>query len=333
LKLAFYELINSFRRPKDEKARNKLYVFFICLAISVFIWFLIVLSEDYYSTLDYPLVYKNIPEKLELKNKPDSILSLRVSTGGFDLTLLKYLSRKRPIEVDLAYLRLEKGNDGHFTASLDTRQLAQPQISRLGLSQTAVSIYPEIIHFDFEIQQTRMVKVIPDIDLKFEKQFYLSDSLQLIPDSIELIGVGEVIAAIDFIKTERSSVLAVNSNRSIELAIDKSGLPAGVKLSQDKVSLAIKVDKYTEDRIELPVSLASYDGMKIKTFPASVEVTYLVALKDYKRVESTMFSATVNYTDVSSDQRKLKVVISRKPSFIKILKVIPEKVEFLVLTK
>lgn len=333
MKLALFELINSLRRPKDEKARNKLYVFFICLAISIFIWFLIVLSEDYYSTLDYPLVYKNVPEKLELKNKPDSILSLRVNTGGFDLILLKYLSRKRPIEVDLTYLRLGKELNNHFSASLETSILAQHQIRRLGLTQTAVSLYPEVLYFDFEVQQTRKVKVIPDLDLQFEKQYYLSDSLKLIPDSIDLIGVSDVIDQIKNIRTVRTSISGINSNREVNLAIDESTLPIGVRLSHEEVQLIIAVDKYTEERIEIPISIAGQDGMKIKTFPAKIELTYLVALKDYKRVEEGMFSATINYSDLLLDQRKLKVDISRKPSFIKIIKIVPEEVEFLVLTK
>ena len=61
-----------------------------------------------------------------------------------------------------------------------------------------------------------------------------------------------------------------------------------------------------------------------------IKITYLVALKDFKRVDQDMFLATVRVGEEITTS-KLNVEITHKPSFIKITKVEQEQVEFLVL--
>ena len=76
-------LIYRIGNPKDEDLKNKLYVFLVCLAISIFIWLLIVLSKNNIETIDYPITYSKPPDNLVLTNVPDSLLSFRLSSSGF----------------------------------------------------------------------------------------------------------------------------------------------------------------------------------------------------------------------------------------------------------
>ena len=74
------------------------------------------------------------------------------------------------------------------------------------------------------------------------------------------------------------------------------------------------------------------NNITLRTFPDKLSLTYIVALKDYKKVEPAMFVAAVNYnTTVDRKTTKLKVQITQKPKFTKITKLKPEKVEFIIL--
>ena len=76
-----YKMMNM--HISDVFKKNKLYVFLVCLAISIFIWLLIVLSKNNIETIDYPITYSKPPDNLVLTNVPDSLLSFRLSSSGF----------------------------------------------------------------------------------------------------------------------------------------------------------------------------------------------------------------------------------------------------------
>ncbi|MBE9483860.1 MAG: hypothetical protein IMY74_03380, partial [Bacteroidetes bacterium] len=65
--------------------------------------------------------------------------------------------------------------------------------------------------------------------------------------------------------------------------------------------------------------------------PEEVQLTYRVAIKDYQRVIPEMFTLSVTY-DPEKDKGKnfLKVHIERKPDFVRVNRIHPEKVEFII---
>lgn len=332
MKFDLNELIRSAKEPKDENFRNRIYVFLVCLGISVFLWFLIVLSKNYYGTVEYPIVYKNIPNGLVLSNKPDTLLSFRVTSGGFELAILKYLTRKKPIEVDLRDLKLRKVDDEKYIALINTSDFSSGILNRLNLSEKMVSVSPETIEINFESLARKMVRVIPDLSLEFEKMYQLVDSVRVSPDSVEIAGSMDEIRRINSISTVRKNITGINRNISFKIPLDKSALSRGMNVYPEEVSINIVVEKFTEADIKVPITAVENDTMRIKTFPDDVKITYLVSLKNFNRVDTNMFLVSVDLSD-RNNPGKLKVKIVNYPPFIKITKVNPEKVEYLVFKK
>ena len=332
MKFDVNELIRSAKEPKDEHFRSRIYVFLVCLAISVFLWFLIGLSKNYYETVEYPIEYENTPNGLVLANKPDSILSFRVTSGGFELVILKYLTRKRPIVIDLRDLKLRKVDNTRFTAVLNTSDFSGGILNRLNLSEKMVSVSPETIEINFESLAKKKVKVIPELTLGFEKMYQLVDSIRISPDSVEVAGSMDVINQINSISTVKKDIPNINKDMSLKVPLDKSALSPGATLYPEKVNIDIIVEKYTEASITIPISVVENDTMKIKTFPENVELTYLVSLKNFSRVDADMFLVGIDFSD-RSIPGKLNVTVINAPTFVKITKVDPEKVEYLMFKK
>jgi len=329
LKFDLNELIRSAKEPKDEHFRNRIYVFLVCLGISVLLWFLIVLSKNYYGTVEYPIVYKNLPNDLVLANSPDSVLSFRVSSGGFELAILKYLTRKRPIDVDLRDLKLRKIDEKRYETIINTSDLAGKILNRLNLSEKMVSVSPEKIEINFVSLERKNVKVIPDLSLNFEKMYQLVGGVRVSPDSVEVAGSMDELKGITSVSTIRKVFSGINKNMRVEIPLNKTLLNPGVNVFPESVIIDIVVEKYTEASIAVPISFLENDTMKIKTFPESVDITYLVSLKNFNRVEPNMFLVGVDIND-GEDSGKLRVKIIKSPPFVKITKVTPKKVEYLV---
>jgi hypothetical protein len=309
-------------------SKNRLIVFIICLGISVFIWFLIVLSKESFTTIDYPVIFENNPGNYVLSGRQDSILSFTISSGGVALLTMKYMSSRVPIKIDLTNVKVKKDGD-YFRASIPASDYAGNIIKRLNLSEEHVSVSPEFINLRFEAMTGRKVKIIPKLRLGFEKQFRLTDSLKTVPDSVNILGQKDIINNIQFIETIEKEVVHIDKPQIVKVGL---AIPEGlhnIKLVPDVAEVYILAEEFTESTIEIPVICPNTE-LKIKTFPDQVKITYNVGLKDFSRVSNDMFLAHVSYSEGDSSA-KLKVNIVRSPSFITVVRIEPEDVEFLVL--
>jgi len=322
------EWIRKIRDPGDINTRQQLYVFLICLLISIFIWFLIVLSKETYTTIDYPIVFENSPENLVLVNNPDSILSVRFSSGGFELFTLKYLTRKRPIRINLSKIELAK-EENNYTSIFSTSKISQDIIGKLNISQEYVSISPANIYFRFEVLSGKMVKVLPKLKLDFARQFQLSDSLSVNPDSVMVVGPEKLLAQINYIETIEEEVKQIDKSQTIFTTLQIPENLQNIKVLPKEVEIRLSVEKYTESTIKIPI-VNIIEKYKIKTYPDFVIVTYLVTLENFNRVNEEMFTASVDFVENSSSNR-LRVNLLHSPSFVKITKIDPEEVEYLLL--
>ncbi len=316
-------------RPNDERVRHKFYVFLVCLAISIFLWFLIALSNESVSTLEYPIKYIHMPEDMMLVNHPDSTLTFRIASGGFEMITLKYLSRRRPIEVDLGNLNLEQ-NGEFYTANYNTSRISQEMLSQNKFSEELVSISPQNLYFRFEPLAGKKVPVIPNLTLSFQGLYRLSDSLIATPDSVMVIGAKNILNEVKFVETVDKTVRNIDGPMKVMADLQSPEPDGNIKMVPRQVELTINAEKFTEATVELDVE-TEQDGVRVKTFPERVTVTYLVALKNYNRIDKGMFRAVVRIPD-NQDITQVPVVIENKPSFAEITKVEPEQVEYLVLS-
>ena len=285
------------------------------------------LSNESSTTLDYPIVYTNAPADLILANHPDSILSFKIASGGFELITLKYLTRQRPVEVDLSNLVLEKQNM-YLVGSYSTAQIAAGVTKDFNFAEELVSISPEILSFKFEPLIGKRVPILPKLDLGFEPPYRLSGNLELIPDSINISGPDNIISNISFIETQLTKIEKIKDIVSRELPLinpDVGQLKMGVK----SVKVIIHSEKFTESTISVPI-LALNSGIKVKTFPSHVKITYLVSLKDFSRISTDMFNAGVIIPKENTTNR-VGVRLDKNPSFIEVTRIEPEEVEYLVI--
>jgi len=328
LRFSLREWINKIRDPGNINTREQFYIFLICLLISISIWFLIVLSKETYTTIDYPIVFENNPENLVLVNNPDSVLSFRVSSGGFELFTLKYLTRKRPILIDLNKLELTK--DGNiYSSTYSTSQISQDIVDQLNISQEYVSISPANIYFKFEALFGKMVKVIPRLKLDFVKQYQLSDSLISSPDSVMVVGPEKLLEGLKYIETIEQEVSQIDQSQTIQTSLFVPDSLSSIKILSKDVKISFSVEKYTESTIKIPI-VNTVENYKIKTYPDFVIVTYLVTLENFNRVNNEMFTALVEIKE-NDTSNHLKVNLLHKPSFVRITKIEPQEVEYLLL--
>lgn len=334
MKSEISEIQKKSDRQNEIKFRNKLYIFIVCIVISAFVWTLIKFSKDYTTVLKYPVIFKNIPANRVLVNYPDSTISLTVTAKGFKLIYNEFFNKPYPLEIDLSTVHLKRKGDFYYS-NLFTTTVTSELSKQLMFPNNIVSIDPDTLTFTFEKRYFKKVPVESRLEMNFKKQYQLYDSIKFSPDSVTISGSLNDIKKISSVKTEQKVLKNLSSSEFVDLNIE---LPKklNVSVSPKKIVGYVNVEKFTESNIEIPINHnADKVNKSIKLFPNKVNVSYLVALKDYKKINEGMFWAFVDFSklDLKSADNKVKIVITKFPSFTKITKIDPEKVEFIINTR
>jgi len=325
-------------RPDSKKVskhtglRNNIYVFLICLVIAAFIWILIKLSKEYTEILVFPVSYTNIPAGKLIANDPDTTLTLHLKSKGFRILSNKKFFKPHAINVDIgSYIRKKKNSStDYYILSVELNSTVGDQIH---YPNEVISISPDTLHFRLEKVYSKKVPVKLMTTISFSQQYELADSVKYDPDSVLISGPHAAIDSINFIETVPKVLSNLNSNQTLVLSFNPKYNLFKVTTSASSVKILIPVDKFTEATIELPILIINNDNNYIvRTFPEKVKVTYLVSLANFKNVKPTMFSAVSDISKAMlSKSKKLKVEVIKYPSYVRIQKIQPEKIEFILL--
>ena len=160
MKPEFIEFIENARRPKGQRFRNQLYVFLVCLGISVFIWVLVRLSKDYIYTVNYHVNYINVPQNLRLIGKSDTIVKLNIKVQGFDFFSDQYFRRQNQLfEISLKNVKIIN-HDNQLTGYLLTSRIGRDIANQSGYLLEIYSVSPDTLFFGFE---RKNLKTMPSI--------------------------------------------------------------------------------------------------------------------------------------------------------------------------
>lgn len=325
-------MFKIFSGEQNEKYRYKLTVFFICLVISAFIWMLIKLSEQYSSDIIIPVTYSEIPEGKILVNRVDTTIRIGVTERGFSLAWIKYFKRKKSLTIDLKEYRL-KQHMHQYVALVGTEDWSQRFLEQYDLNGGVDYILPDTIAFYFEDRYSKEVPVKPDLDIRFAKQYFAYDSMKIDPPTVTISGLYKNISKINKVTTEPVAFRSLSSSVNETVSLEKPIASPEVQVEPEKINIKLHVEKFTESQIEVPILRINEPAeFRVKIFPDKAVVTYLVALKDYKKVSSEMFSCRVDLSKIdTTGSSKLDVSMSSAPQYIRIVSVEPPEVDYLVL--
>ena len=322
-------LLNIFgsNRNSERSTFNKdLTAFFVCLLVSGFCWFLIVLSKNYEQHSTYKVKYIELPQNKSLINRlPDSV-ELTLHTSGFSLLKEKLFNSDENILIDCSNLRLSTDSISY----LSTASIAERIESQLGSDYSITKIFPDTVFFNFSARSSKIVPVKLNLSLGFEKQFQLSDSIKIEPSHVMVYGAKEVLNKIDHVSTDYLVLNKLSKTVTKKLGFADAG--RGLGFSSDSVKITIPVDQFTEGNMEVPIQTNNLPaGYSLKLFPDKVDLRYIVGISNLNRVNASLFKVVVDYAKAADGNNvKLKLELMDSPSFISGIKMEPEKVEFII---
>jgi len=317
------KVINSNGLPSKKKA----IVFSLCLFISIFFWLLIKFSKEFQLNVICPISFTNLPAEKILMNRLDTTLLITIKSQGFNLLYYQLFKKKNTLKIDASLL-----NQNDSISNIEPSQLLKMLSKQFDFNYEIVNVYPDNFTLHWEKALVKRYAVKPNLSINYKKQFQLYNTIKTEPDSISVSGTKSDLEKIKCFYTKRTTLNNISKSQNIFVDILIPTNLQRIKLFTPKVKVFIPVEKFTEAEIEIGVTISNNSSMKnIKLFPDKVKITYQVALKDFKKVNQEMFLAVTNINDSKINKEfYVKVDLIKFPDFVKISKIYPEKLEYII---
>jgi hypothetical protein len=287
--------------------------------------------KDYSDEITYSISFKNTPKDLILTNSGDSILTVGMNAQGFELLVAKFSSNKRKLVIDLSNLKMRTNGDG-YTAFLPSARISEQLVAQIRFQKELKYIKPDTLFFRFSTIYRKQIPVKPDIVYSLAGQYDVTDSLSFHPEYITVAGIKSIIDTISFVKTKRIMLYDLDSSFVMKVALDKGSRPDLVKYSKDSITAKLRIEQVTEASYMVPVKINSA-GNNVKVFPDKVEIVCRVPLSRFPQINATNFLAQVEYNPLGTNEKRLPVILSRIPDKVRVIKIIPEDVEYILISK
>jgi YbbR domain-containing protein len=307
---------------------RRMVTFLICLLISVFFWSLMTLAKEYSITVQFPVDYVNLPTDKVVSNTLPEVVDIEIKAKGFNLLAYKFRQRHETIAIDINDAKpLNNKNVYYLLSNARTDKIT----SQFSNDIHVLRINPDTIFINFNKKVSKLVPVKYNLSLIFNKQYNLTDSVFIQPQYITVAAEAEVINKINFVETQPVTLKNISNSINIKLPIIKAPEFKHVEFSDMNVKATINVTKYTERNLDLPVEIENLPtGYTFKAFPDKVSVKFNVAFKNYEKITPADFRAIVDYKKMDQESNKLKVQLVKLPEGIRNVKLITEKVEYII---
>lgn len=311
----------------DFFSNHNMRVFLVCLLITAVVWVLMSLSETKSMRYSHPLKFSGY-DRNRYAIQADTAITLEITGTGFEL--LKTLAWKTPpaITVDLS------GRKYHLRNSMATADLEKSVLAQLNLyDNQKIRFMEDSIVFFLNKRASKTVAVdIANVDFEFAPQYGIYGAFVVTPDSITLYGDSNSLGQVDKVGVEKVRLHNIDADSTYTIPLQPVWKQySDLYPSARYVKVHIPVQRFTEATYTVPIAFVYRDTtVHAKVYPPNAVITCKVALKDYKRITASDFETVVSCQSLHQ-QDTLPVEVSRFPQHVRISKINPEHVQYVVI--
>lgn len=198
------------------------------LVLASLLWFFVVSLGRSVIVMDRPIGFKNIPDNLEVVDKPKEV---SVSIEGQERLLKKLRHEDVAVVIDLS--NVKKGNM-FFPLTADNVTLPN--------THTVTDISPQTVKLRIEEKITKRVPV-RTIIFGLPAPGFAIKGITVVPKTITIKGTENVVAKVYSVKTEPIDVTGIANNFQYRAFIDIGKNSIKVDPTEVEVNIAVSPDK------------------------------------------------------------------------------------------
>ena len=309
-------------RSVYKTRKFNVFVFFVLLALIYSM--LSKLTSNYTKTIVFVVKPVDVPSDQVVLDQ--SIDSIGLELEGYGYNLAKYYIDQPIIEISLNDLNKVKSKY-QWTKQRNFSDLQ----SKFNKSVRLVSSSVDQINFIIEQYESKKVPVELKLELDYKSGFDSFYEYKLSKDSIMITGPSSLIDTINMIQTHKLVLNQIDSEINTKIRI-KPPENNNITHSDTGIDFQLKVEKFTEESIKVPVTIVNIDNnMKINYYPKVVSVLYRVSIREYKSINPMDFRVECDLNTINRDNSVLISSITKKPGNVRKSRIENNQIQYVII--
>lgn len=311
--------LESFLEVLPSKGRFRFFLFFLLLSFTF--WTSTKLSNTYTVEESFSIIWTNIPNGI-IPSSENQQMNVSISASGIEILIYRLINKSINISLSQADFSREKG-------LIDLRG-QEFFIQKQFFENTKLNILnPLFLEFKFSRLEEKVFIVVPQIEINLRAGYLIDSSLKVTPDSILVRGPKSILDTLNSIQSE--SIIADDLYENFRKKVSLRSIPE-IQLSESKVTVEVAVSRYTEKEFLLNVEVINLPlGTRVKLFPPKAKVRVTLPLSVLRTIKASDFNLVVDYNNIFKDaEKKLDLIMIRRPSSVKKVILEPKKVNYLI---
>ena len=314
------------------KGGRQLLLFVFCLFLASFVWVVHKMSGEFSHVFQYKIqASTNIAGRKSLSVSENEI-TLRAKSSGFYILQQRYSPKKGVLNLEInsrLFSKLPEEEIFYLMTSDIRESITEGLSEKISVEYVAT----DTLKFLFPVETSKVVPISLRRRVTYRGQYMPVGEIRLKPDKILLYGEESLLDKVDSVVTRPVYLNDINAPVTDIVALEKI---SGLRYSDEEVYYTINVERYVEERIDLPVLVINIpDSVSVLTSPSEVAITYRVSFKNAKsfRGEESI-ELIADYHDMTgTNSSMLKVKAIGDMSTILEYKIEPPFLEAIVIGK
>ena len=311
--------LESFLEVLPSKGRFLFFLFFLLLSFTF--WTSTKLSNTYIVEESFSIIWINTPNGI-IPSSENQQMNVSISASGIEILIYRLINKSINISLSQADFSREKG-------LVDLRG-QEFFIQKQFFENTKLNILnPLFLEFKFSRLEEKVFTVVPQIEINLRAGYLIDSSLKVTPDSILVRGPKSILDTLNSIQSE--SIIADDLYENFRKKVSLRSIPE-IQLSESKVTVEVAVSRYTEKEFLLNIEVINLPlGTRVKLFPPKAKVRVTLPLSVLRTIKASDFNLVVDYNNIFKDaEKKLDLIMIRRPSSVKKVILEPKKVNYLI---
>lgn len=314
-------LLSKLKQKSTSAKGRSIFTFMIFLLISTIFWFMMTLNETVQRDYRLPVEINGIPEGTTFITRPLQHIDVSVKDKG--RALIKY-DWGNPPKVRIKYQDFIVKGDNRIV--INQEMLGNSIRNSFGSGCEILSIRPDSINLITTSRPGDRLPIFFDISAATEPQYIAYGEMKCKYDSVTVYSLNGIPSSMLNVQTEHVTLRDLTDTTTIEIALKS---PAGTRVEPSRISVTIPVEPLVTKKRILPVHVINKpQNVTVHTFPANIELEYLVPMSLFKNDVATPV-AVINYRDIDIDATTAHVNLTQIPDYYHNIKCTPAEVEYL----
>lgn len=307
-----------------SKIWNKQFLIFLFfLALSSVFWIFQTLNETYEEDFQVPLELRNVPSNVVITTDLPENLHILLRDKGSQLLAYRYTRQFKPVVVDY---NTYSNPSGHV--SILGNELQRQIAAQLLPGTQMLRLKPDTLDFYYNFGQFKRVPIRPLGEVRAGRLYSLAKTVYS-EDSVTVYASREQLDTITAAYLQPFNLRNLTDTTHVKSNFVKV---KGAKFVPAQIGVTFCIDRLVEKTIQVPVQQVNFPASKqLRTFPATVKVTFQVGMGLYRKITSENFVLVVNYEDLLKNKSTYcHLSLKTIPEGVSHVRISPQDVEYVI---